>query len=93
MTGIPLIRKLNQEFQDLIILPGGGINETNLQQILEETNVTEFHGSARSVQESRMQFKNEKCKMGTDSSDYSIQVTSVKKVEQMVRIFQEYINK
>ena len=93
MTGIPLIRKLNQEFQDLIILPGGGINETNLQQILEETNVTEFHGSARCVQESRMQFKNEKCKMGTDSSDYSIQVTSVKKVEHMVRIFQEYINK
>ena len=49
--GIPLLRKLVNEFQDntLIILPGGGVNENNVEQILKETNAKEFHGSARTT--------------------------------------------
>ena len=89
--GIPLLRKLVNEFQDnsLIILPGGGINETNLEQILKETNVIEFHGSARATKQSVMRFRNDKCSMGSDSSDYSLQITSVEKVKKMVQIFLE----
>ena len=91
--GIPLLRKLVNEFQEnsLIILPGGGINENNLQQILKETNVKEFHGSARTSKQSVMRFRNEKCSMGSDSSDYSLQITSVEKVEKMVQIFRENV--
>ena len=81
-----------EKFDDLIIMPGGGINENNLRQILMETKVKEFHGSARSPQESKMKFKNEKCRMGTDSNDYSIQVTSTGTVIKMVEIFKEYMN-
>merc|ERR1712062_252101 len=67
--GIPLLRKLVNEFQDntLIILPGGGVNENNLEQILK------------------------KCSMGSDTSDYSLQITSVEKVEKMVKIFHENV--
>ena len=92
MLGIPLIKQLVEKFDDLIIMPGGGINENNLRQILMETNVKEFHGSARSLQESKMTFKNEKCRMGTDSNDYSIRVTSTETVINMVEIFKEYMN-
>ena len=92
MLGIPLIKQLVEKFDDLIIMPGGGINENNLRQILMETKAKEFHGSARSVQESKMTFKNEKCRMGSDSNDYSIQVTSTGTVIKMVEIFKEYMN-
>jgi copper homeostasis protein len=87
-AGIPLLRKLVERFHDKVkIMPGGGINTSNLKQILVETRVQEFHASARHVKESRMIFKNEKCKMGTDSNEYSLLITSVDKVKALVDIY------
>ena len=59
-------------------MPGGGISDKNLLEILETTGAQEFHASARLKKQSNMEFKNEKCKMGSDSSEYSIQVKIVK---------------
>lgn len=91
--GRGLIKDLIESYQDVIFMPGGGINEANLKQLLEETKATEFHASARHEKQSGMKFQNENCKMGTDSKEYSINVTSVEKVKNLVAIFQEYHGK
>ena len=74
-------------------MPGGGINSSNLKEILVESGAKEFHASARAQKLSNMTFKNEKCKMGTDSSEYTIQVTSREKVETLVHIHREILKK
>lgn len=45
--GIPLLRQLVEEAEGLIILPGGGVNSRNAQEILRQTGATEIHGSCR----------------------------------------------
>lgn len=88
--GRELIKELIENLQDVIFMPGGGINSDNLQILLEETKAKEFHASARHEKPSGMTFQNENCKMGTDSKEYSINVTSQEKVRNLVAIFQDY---
>ena len=93
--GIPLLKKLIETHQndDFQIMPGGGINESNLLEILQTTKAEEFHASARMKKHSDMEFKNEKCKMGSDSSEYTIQVTSKEIVEKLVSIHHKHIGR
>lgn len=37
---------------------GGGINERNIERILEQTSAKEFHCSARTSEQSLMEFRN-----------------------------------
>lgn len=47
--GIAMLRELvKQADRRIQILPGGGVNEQNAAQILQQTGATEIHGSARS---------------------------------------------
>lgn len=48
----------------VIILAGGGINETNVAEIVAQTGVTEVHFAARKTVASPMTFKNLNCFMG-----------------------------
>ena len=46
VEGIPLIRHLNTLAKGrIIIMPGSGVNELNARQIIDETGVSEIHGS------------------------------------------------
>lgn len=46
--GIPLLKQLVEEAGDqLIILPGGGVNSGNAREILQQTGAKEIHGSCR----------------------------------------------
>lgn len=50
LDGIPLLRALNEEYGDrIIIMPGGGVNLSNARTILDETGCREIHGSCRSA--------------------------------------------
>ncbi|ALJ00883.1 copper homeostasis protein CutC [Rufibacter tibetensis] len=63
--GAALIKHLCERAgKNLIILPGGGINEQNIQFLLEKTGATEFHASARAFQESQMVYRKEYVPMG-----------------------------
>ncbi|WP_210489111.1 copper homeostasis protein CutC [Rufibacter aurantiacus] len=63
--GAELIAELRQRAgDDLILLPGGGINEQNLTALLEKTGVSEFHASAREFLESGMTFRRDDVPMG-----------------------------
>ena len=46
LKGIPLIRQLQLLAKGrIIIMPGGGVNEQNVRQIISKTGVSEIHGS------------------------------------------------
>ncbi|XP_071827164.1 copper homeostasis protein cutC homolog [Apostichopus japonicus] len=65
LEGAPLIRSLVEKAHNrIIIMPGGGINDRNLERILKETNVEEFHCSARSSKNSEMQYQKSSVYMG-----------------------------
>lgn len=72
----------------LIIMPGSGINIENLENILIESGVHEFHGSASVSLDSRMQYRNQDLSMGTgtDVDEYSLQVTEKAIVSNLVEI-------
>ncbi|PIK62556.1 putative copper homeostasis protein cutC-like isoform X3 [Apostichopus japonicus] len=65
LEGAPLIRSLVEKAHNrIIIMPGGGINDRNLERILKETNAEEFHCSARSSKNSEMQYQKSSVYMG-----------------------------
>ena len=97
--GRKTIRQMISHAQNrLIILPGCGINVTNLEPILRETGSKEFHASARVRKPSKMVYKNLQKKInlnGQNSSeeDQSIQVTDREKVKLMMDIFRKVSSK
>ena len=104
-----LIRNLIEKYQDqIVIMPGGGLNEKNLTDLLDiccgnnenhktqeaqpsiPNEIKEFHSSARVTKESKMLYKNEDLKMGSDSQEFSIMVTSAEKVAKMIDLWLRY---
>jgi len=55
------------------IMPGGGVTEANLAQIVRATGVREIHLSARHAVRSGMQFQNQTCSMGTFTKDHEFE--------------------
>jgi len=63
--GIPLLKELNEIAQNKIsIMPGCGVNESNIYKIANETGLHEFHFSASENRNTTMTYFNEKAKMG-----------------------------
>jgi copper homeostasis protein len=50
-------------------MPGGGINEDNVANLIQSTGATEIHASLRSQIQSKMQFRNITTSLGAESSD------------------------
>lgn len=96
--GRHLIAKLNAMSANskIQIIPGCGINSTNLEQILEETKCLEFHASCRSTRESKMIYKNKEIPMGSTNdfdSEFQIKYTDKAKVKELADIFNKYKSK
>ena len=86
--GIPLLKKLNEQAQNrVIILAGSGVNETNIQKIASETGISEFHFSAREKQESQMAYRNPMVSMGgtVHINEYENVYTSARKVNDTIK--------
>lgn len=63
--GSELIKKLREKAGDrLIIMPGSGINESNISHIAKETGAKEFHVTGRKLLDSEMVFRKEGITMG-----------------------------
>lgn len=59
LDAIGLLKGLIEQAADrIIIMPGAGINATNIKDLKEKTNAKEFHSSAKRVQASLMEFQN-----------------------------------
>jgi|ERR1035437_1148293 copper homeostasis protein len=86
--GIPLLKKLNEQAQNrVIILAGSGVNETNIQKIASETGISEFHFSAREKQGSQMVYRNPFVSMGgtVHINEYENAYTSARKVNDTIK--------
>ncbi|MGK0188618.1 MAG: copper homeostasis protein [Verrucomicrobiales bacterium] len=65
LEGAELIAALREKAGNrVIILPGGGVTERNLEKIIALTGVSEIHIGTRQPVESGMQFRNERVFMG-----------------------------
>jgi len=65
--GIELIAKLVKAAgDDIVIMPGVDIDETNIQRLIAETGAKEYHVLAQKKVESPMTFRNEKAFMGSN---------------------------
>lgn len=53
----------------IIIMPGGGINEDNVNDLIRITGAKEIHASLRTNIQSKMQFRNTKTSMGKQGMD------------------------
>lgn len=50
LDGKDVLKRLIEQAQNrIIIMPGSGVNQHNVQQLLEETNATEFHFTAHQI--------------------------------------------
>jgi copper homeostasis protein len=83
LQGIKMIKKLNDKASGrIVIMPGGGINEMNAQEIIQKTGCSEFHMSGKVIEDSKMNFRNHSLKLNgsADMPEYGITVSDVNKI-------------
>ena len=82
--GAELIGKLIKEAgKQIIIMPGGGVNERNIQKIKKITGAHEFHVSGRTKIPSQMRYKNANTFMGgaLRLPEFEISVTDANRIQ------------
>jgi copper homeostasis protein len=72
----------------IIIMPGSGISETNIEKIARKTGAKEFHCSARKLIESEMNFRKEGVTMGSipGYDEFRRKVADTEKIKDIIRI-------
>jgi copper homeostasis protein len=71
----------------IIIMPGSGVSESTVAELVHITKVTEIHSSARSAVKSKMQYHNDHLSLSASNIDeLSIMVTDVQKVKNIIRL-------
>ncbi len=77
--------------EDIVIMPGSGINLENISEIVAKTGANEFHSTCRKLKKSRMTFRNSDVQFsnqpGIPENDYY--VTDPYIVKEMIRLAQQ----
>lgn len=85
MEGAGIIARLiKQAAGRIIIMPGCGIEETNVADLVRFTGATEVHASARKRFDSQMAFRNGHIVMGQNFDEYSLDLTDKNRVKQII---------
>lgn len=87
--GSELIRKLVKlAGKKIIVMPGSGLDESNIAAIARETGASEFHLSGRKRAESYMTFRREGIYMGgvQDKDEYSGKIADPEKILNIINI-------
>lgn len=80
LEGKEVIKKLIKQANGrIIIMPGSGINENNITELVEATGLIEFHGSFRSRYNGKMQYQTEL--LDSYEEEYTILQTDAQKVK------------
>ncbi len=75
----------------IIIMPGGGLNETNILKIAEITGAGEFHLTGRKEIDSEMDFRKQGVSMGSQNiSEFIRKVADAEKIKQIVSILNQF---
>jgi copper homeostasis protein len=91
LEGIDLITELVQKANGrIIVMPGGGVNERNVQRIIAQSGAREVHLAARTSQESKMTFRNTRVFMGGAlyPAEFSHLATDRQRVQSVVQTLQ-----
>ncbi len=73
-----------------IIMPGSGVNENNVTDLVHFTGATEIHSSAKVRVSSKMIYKNDRIIMGNNYGDeYSNEFTDIERVRQILKLANE----
>ena len=88
MEGASVIAHLVEKAAGRIaIMPGGGIDEHNVADLVHYTGVKEIHASARSNVQSHMKYKNDHIIMSDSPNDeYSFSQTNVDRVKALITL-------
>jgi len=89
--GLELLKEMvKQAGQRIIIMPGSGINETNIEAIAKQTGASEFHLSARRVTDSLMTFRKEGITMGNTPgyNEFTRKVVDPDKIKRILSILE-----
>jgi len=71
----------------IIVMPGSGINEDNILELVHRTKAKEFHASFRKKVKSKMTFKKDNVIMGgAGSSEYVTEVADLHKIARVKQI-------
>jgi copper homeostasis protein len=85
--GIPTLKRMVEHAGNrIVIMPGGGVTETNIKEVVEKTGVKEIHASARERIKSKMKYVNPKTSM-SDSKNmevYDLMITSAERIRAMI---------
>ena len=82
-----LNRLVEQAAGRISIMPGSGVSEVNVADLIHFTGATEVHSSARIKIASKMKFHNDHILMSNEAGDeYSIDVTGVDRVRELIRL-------
>ncbi len=87
--GRELIREMVRKAgDDIIIMPGSGVNEDTVQELRKYTGASEFHVTGRSVLPGRMEYRNPDVSMGGDASvpEYEQWVTDPGRIRKILEI-------
>ncbi len=84
--GVELLAALVEKAGDrIIIMPGCGVNEGNIENTARLSGAREFHFSAREPVESGMIFRNPEVAMGTEEDPYGTVRTTARRVSNTIR--------
>jgi len=87
--GIELISELVKAAQnEIIIMPGSGVTEKTIAEILERTSAMEFHSSAKTFINSEMNYCNPNIKMGNNfnADEYKKVSVNTEQIKKMKKI-------
>lgn len=90
--GIELLSKLVEAAEnEIIIMPGSGINENTIGEILRQTGALEFHSSAKTFISSAMNYFNPDIKMGkaTNIDEYKKLSVNTEQIKKMIKILNQ----
>lgn len=90
-AGVDLISQLVKQAGDrIVVMPGSGVNDENINELIEKTNAKEFHSSAKIFIPSKMGYSDKIVSMGSNSVDenniISVDVNMIKNMKQSILI-------
>ncbi len=89
IEGINLLAKLVKKAgNEIIVMPGSGINKNNLSELIQKTKAIEYHSSAKTFKNSKMNYFNKNISMGSVDSINEFRKITVdpEKVKKMIEI-------
>jgi copper homeostasis protein len=87
MEGASMIAHLVEKAAGrILIMPGAGVDEHNVADLIHYTGVNEVHASARVNIPSGMKYQNDHIVMGSDGNEYSYDKTDAERVRKILAL-------